>query len=67
VTIGQVKVNGIVKSIATANSTTALKVGDTGSITILNVGWIKGLPYIVELIDTSSEIVGSYETTVTGS
>jgi hypothetical protein len=60
VIIGQVKVNGIVKSIATANSTTALKVGDSGSLTILNVGWIKGEPYNIELFDSSGDLVCAY-------
>jgi predicted PurR-regulated permease PerM len=67
VTIGQARVNNIVMNIATANSTTILKVGDTGSLTILNVGWVKDNLYNVALYDSSSKQVGGYEANAPGS
>jgi flagellin-like protein len=63
VIIGQVKVNNVVKTLAT-NATSTLDPGDTvtaENFVIESIGWTSGNPYKVELYDSSGQVVGTYQ------
>jgi hypothetical protein len=67
VTVGSVKINNILASILTTNSTTTYSAGTTGQIEISNVDWSNGNPYMFNLFDTSGNGVGSYQANSPGS
>jgi flagellin-like protein len=62
VTISQVKVNN---NAATTNSTTlTMPAGQVGAgIQITNAGWANGNPYKFDIVDSSGQVVGSYQAT----
>jgi flagellin-like protein len=61
VTISQVKVNNAAVTIASGNMTTS-DAGDSGTL-VLTSAWVAGNPYKIDLIDSSGQIVGSYQAT----
>jgi flagellin-like protein len=61
VTIGSVRVNNILASILTTNSTLTYAAGTTGTIELQNVDWSNGNPYQFNLYDSSGNGVGSYQ------
>jgi hypothetical protein len=67
VTVGSVKINNVLASVVTANSTTTYAAGTSGTIELQNVGWSNGNPYMFNLFDTSGNGVGSYQANSPGS
>jgi flagellin-like protein len=67
VTVGSVKINNILASVVTGNSTTTYAAGTSGTIELQNVGWSNGNPYMFNLFDTSGNGVGSYQSNSPGS
>jgi archaeal type IV pilus assembly protein PilA len=66
VTIGQIKVNNVIKTSITGNVT--LAPGDTGRVLGINsVGWVNGNPYKIDLFDSSGAAVGSTQQNSPGS
>ncbi len=61
VTISQVKVNNVAAAITGGNMTTSAA-GGIGTLTI-EANWVSGNPYKFDLIDTSGQVVGSYQAT----
>ena len=61
VTISQVKINNAAVTIASGNMTTS-DAGDSGTL-VLTSAWVAGNPYKIDLIDSSGQIVGSYQAT----
>ena len=61
VTITQVKVNNVIATID-SSSTLTYAAGDSGSITLYS-NWVAGNPYKFDLVDTSGQVVGSYQAT----
>jgi len=60
VTIGQIKVNNVIKTFTATGSNYTLPAGDINHIIkIQNVNWVNGNPYKVDLFDTSGSAVGS--------
>jgi flagellin-like protein len=70
VTIDYVKINSV--SVATANlawsgSNSTITAGETGkTVTISSANWVAGNPYKFDLIDSSGQVVGSYQATPPG-
>jgi flagellin-like protein len=65
VTISQVKINNNVATIDSA-STLTLAAGDTGKSIVLDgtyANWVNGNPYKFDLVDSSGQVVGSYQAT----
>jgi flagellin-like protein len=68
VTIGQIKINNIIKTFAATGSNFTLPAGDINHvIKIQNVGWVNGNPYKIDLYDTSGSAVGSSQYNSPGS
>jgi flagellin-like protein len=66
VTLGQIKINNIIKSTLVGNLT--LAPGDYGRvIRISNVVWVNGNPYKIDLFDSSGSAVGSTQENSPGS
>lgn len=66
VTLGQIKINNVVKSTIVGNQT--LAPGDVDRvIRISNVGWVNGNPYKIDLFDSSGSAVGSTQQNSPGS
>jgi len=62
VTLSQTKVNSAVFTTSPASLTMAA--GETGTtLTITAAGWANGNPYKMDLIDSSGQVVGSYQAT----
>jgi len=61
VTISQVKINNNAATVASGNMTTS-EAGDHGDL-VLTYAWVAGNPYKIDLIDSSGQIVGSYQAT----
>ena len=61
VTISQAKINGVAATIDSA-STLTYAAGASGSIT-LDSTWVAGNPYKFDLVDSSGQVVGSYQAT----
>jgi flagellin-like protein len=61
VTISQVKINNAAVGIASGNMTTS-DAGDVGSL-VLTSAWTAGNPYKIDLVDSSGQVVGSYQAT----
>jgi flagellin-like protein len=61
VTISQVKINNAAVDIASGNMTTS-DAGDVGSL-VLTSAWTAGNPYKIDLVDSSGQVVGSYQAT----
>jgi len=60
VTIGQIKVNNVIKTFTATGSNFTLPAGDINHvIKIQNVNWVNGNPYKIDLFDTSGSAVGS--------
>jgi len=62
VTISQVKINNDAVTIATGGNMTTSDAGDSGTL-VLTSAWFAGNPYKIDLIDSSGQIVGSYQAT----
>jgi hypothetical protein len=67
VTVGTVKINNILATIQTNNSTTTYAAGTTGQIELQNVDWLNGNPYMFTLFSTTGSGVGSYQANSPGS
>ena len=68
VTIGQIKVNNVIKTFAATGSNFTLPAGDINHVVkIQNVGWVNGNPYKIDLFDTSGSAVGSTQQNSPGS
>jgi len=64
VTIGQIRINNIIRTF-TGNAT--LAPGDVGRVlSITNVGWVNGNPYKIDLYDSSGNAVGSTQQNAPG-
>jgi len=61
VTISQAKINSGTVTIASGNMTTS-DAGDSGSL-VLTSAWTAGNPYKIDLVDSSGQVVGSYQAT----
>jgi flagellin-like protein len=61
VTISQVKINNAAVTIASGNMTTSAA-GDSGTL-VLTSAWVAGNPYKIDLVDSSGQVVGSYQAT----
>ena len=62
VTISQTKVNNEV--FTTNPATLTMDAGDTGTtLTVTAAGWANGNPYKFDLVDSSGQVVGSYQAT----
>jgi hypothetical protein len=60
VTIGQIKVNNVIRTFTATGSNYTLPAGDINHIIkITNVGWVNGNPYKIDLFDASGAAVGS--------
>jgi flagellin-like protein len=67
VTLGQVRINNV-DVWANVTGTTLLATGAVGkTLTIMNVGWVNGNPYRIDLIDASGDAVGSTQANAPGS
>jgi len=63
VTVSQAKVNNVAATIGGSSNTT-LAAGDSGSIYLtLASNWAAGNPYKFDLVDSSGQVVGSYQAT----
>jgi flagellin-like protein len=66
VTLGQVKINNV-NVWANVTGTTLLAAGAVGkTLTIMNVGWVNGYPYKIDLFDASGNGVGSTQQNAPG-
>jgi len=71
VTVGSIKINGILATIDNGANTTTLTYTTsgttaTGTVQVDNVGWLNGNPYQFNLYDTSGNGIGSYQSTAPG-
>jgi len=68
VTIGQIKVNNVIKQFTATNLNYTLPAGDINHvIKIQNVNWVNGNPYKIDLFDSSGAAVGSTQQNSPGS
>jgi flagellin-like protein len=64
VTIDQVKINSnAVSSPVWSGSNSTLVAGETGKTVALTYTWVAGNPYKFDLVDSSGQVVGSYQAT----
>jgi len=62
VTISQVKINSAPVTIASGGNMTTSDAGDSGTL-VLTSAWVAGNPYKFDLVDSSGQVVGSYQAT----
>jgi flagellin-like protein len=65
VTISQVRINNNIATID-STSTLTLAAGDTGKTVVLDgtyASWVNGNPYKFDVIDSSGQVIGSYQAT----
>jgi flagellin-like protein len=63
VTISQAKVNNVAAEIGVSSNST-LAAGESGEIYLtLQADWAEGNPYKFDLVDSSGQVVGSYQAT----
>jgi flagellin-like protein len=67
VTVGTVKINNLLATIQTNNSTLTYAAGTSGQIELQNVDWVNGNPYMFSMFSTTGSGVGSYQANSPGS